>query len=55
MHLTQRIRVIIVRSQSGPLGTKESVLPVCDIPYNTNKSKVRKGNKIKVLQKFAFE
>jgi len=37
--LIQWIRVLIVRWQSNLVNTEESVLPVCDKPYHTNKKK----------------
>jgi len=39
---------MIVRCQSDLVNIKESVLPVCVKPYNTNKRKVRKGEEIEV-------
>jgi len=42
------IRVLIVRWQSDLVNTKESLLPVSDTPYHTNKRKLQKGEWIKV-------
>ena len=43
-----------VRWKSDLVNTKESVLPVCDIPYQMNKGKVQKGEEIKVLRNCAL-
>jgi len=52
--LVQWIRVMIVRWQSDLVNTKESVLPVCDKPYQTNKRKIQKREEIEVLQSYAL-
>ena len=44
----------IVRWQSDLVNTKESILPVCDKPYHTNKRIVQKGKEIGVLLKYAL-
>jgi len=38
----------IVRWQSDLVNTKESVLPVCDQPYHTNKIYDRNGSRLKI-------
>jgi len=45
----------MVRSQSDQVNTKESILPVCDKPYHTNKRKVQKGEEIEVLRNCALQ
>ena len=47
---------MIVRWQSDLVyvNTKESVLPVCDKPYHTNKNIVQNGKDIGVLRTYAF-
>jgi len=52
--LIQWIRAMIVNWQSDLVITKESLLSVCDKPYNMNKRKVQKGEEIKVLQNCAL-
>ena len=44
---------MIFKLQSD-LVQKESVLPVCDRPYHTNKRKVQKGEKIELLRNCAL-
>jgi len=43
-----------VRRQSDLVNTRESVHPVCDQPYYTNKGKVQKGEKIEVFRNYAL-
>ena len=43
--LIQWIMVMIVRWQSDLVNTNESLLPVCDKPYNTNKSAKQESRK----------
>jgi len=45
--LIQCIRVMIFRWQSNLVNAKESVLPVCDKPYHTNKKYYRNGRRLK--------
>jgi len=45
---------MIVRWHSGLVNTKESLLPVWDKPYHTNKSKVQKEEEIEVLWNYAM-
>ena len=53
-NLIQWIGVMIVRWQSDSVNTKESVLPVCDKSYHTNKRILQKGEEIEVLRNNAF-
>ena len=46
-------RVMIVRF-TDLVNTKESILPVCDNPYHTNKGNVQKGEEIGVLRNCSF-
>ena len=46
------IRVMIVRWQSDLVNTKESVLPVRNKPYYTNKRKVQKWEEIEVVRSY---
>jgi len=48
------IQWIRVMWQSDLVITKESVLPVCDEPYHTNKRKVQKVEELKVVWDFAL-
>ena len=50
----QWIRVMIVRWQSALVHTKESVLPVFQKPYYSNKRNVQKGEEIAVLRNCVF-
>jgi len=52
--LIQWIRVMIDGWQCDLVNKKESILPVCDTPYHTNKQKVQKGEEIKVLRNCAL-
>ena len=45
---------MISRPQSDLVHTKESILPVCDKPYHTNKRKLQKREDIEVLRNFHF-
>jgi len=41
---------MIVRGQYDVVNSKESVLPVCDKNYHTNKRKVQKGEEFKLVR-----
>jgi len=43
-----------LRWQSNPTKTYESILPVCDKPYNTNNGILQKGEEVGNLRNFAF-
>jgi len=45
---------MIVRRHSDKAIRKESVLPICDKPYNTNKRKVQKREEVEVMRIRAY-
>jgi len=48
------IGVLIIRWQSDLVYTKESILPVCDKPYHTNKNTAQNDEEIESLRNYAF-
>jgi len=48
------IRWIKVRRQSDLINTKESILPICDNPYHTNKGILQKWEQLENLRNYAF-
>jgi len=47
-------RFVIKMCQFDLVNTTESILPVCDYPYHTNKKERTKGEEIEVLRNCAY-